>query len=417
MRIGINLLYLMPGVNGGTETYAAGLLHGLARVAPQDEFVIFVTQDAVDWSIPDASNFRRVVCPVSARHKANQLRYEQMEFSRILRREKIDLLHSLGYQGPLHSPCPTVLTVPDTHWRSYGRSSLRRFIQNEYVKQCVRRANHVITISEFSRREILSAFRPPQAKVSVTYLAPRLRGGPMAESGGKPAPATVGASPPYAVAFSSSAPNKNIPRLIEAFARARHQHGLCHQLVIVGHLPKDCQLGSPPPWLVLTGYLSEDRLEALLRAGEMLVFPSIYEGFGLPVLEAMELGLPVVCSTAAALLEVAGDAACFFDPYSIEGMGAEIARVAANPSLRDELRRRGQANLQRFSWEATASQTARIYHELHGKPDGSSSVAQRGSSFHSREGEAGWNVMFRTPGPEGSLERSLSPKVVPRFLP
>ena len=169
-----------------------------------------------------------------------------------------------------------------------------------------------------------------------------------------------GISKPYVIAFSSSSPNKNIPRLVQAFVQARRDYGLPHQLVLVGHKPQD-ELTNESSAVVLTGYMDEPSKQALLAGAEMLVFPSTYEGFGLPVLEAQQAGVPVACSTAASLPEVAGDGAEFFDPHSTEAIAQTIARCLLDDKLRTELRFRGQENLRRFSSEKTASQTLAIY--------------------------------------------------------
>jgi hypothetical protein len=113
MKIGINLLYLIPGVVGGTETYASGLLPGLAAIDQENEYVVFVNWESADWPLPEASNFSRVVCPVSATSRSQRYFFEQLRLPVLLKRHSVNLVHSLGYASPLSIPCPLVVSVRD----------------------------------------------------------------------------------------------------------------------------------------------------------------------------------------------------------------------------------------------------------------------------------------------------------------
>jgi glycosyltransferase involved in cell wall biosynthesis len=363
MRIGLNLLYLLPGVVGGTESYAAGLLNGLAAIDRDDEFVVFVNRESAVWNLPSASNFTRVVCPVWATSRLRRYFFEQAHLPQWLKRHRIDLVHSLGYVAPLFPPCASVVTVHDLNYQAFGGRMpiVKRWALGFFIKQSVQHANHVITDSEFSRRQILSALGISPKKLTVTLGAPN-------STTVFPIDLMVlmkkfGISKPYVIAFSSSSPNKNIPRLLHAFKQARRDYGLSHQLVLVGHRPHD-KIPDGSSAVIFTGYLDESSKHAILAGAEMLVFPSTYEGFGLPVLEAQQAGVAVACSTAASLPEVAGDGAEFFDPHSTEAIAQMIARCLLDDQLRTELRLRGQENSKRFSWGKTASQTLAIYKQV-----------------------------------------------------
>lgn len=363
MKIGLNLLYLLPGVVGGTETYAAGLLAGLAAVDRSDEFLIFVNQEARNWPIPDAPNFSRVVCPVSGASRGQRYLFEQLRMPGILREHAVDVLHSLGYVSPLRVPCASVVTIPDLNYRVWGRemSRLRRMVLGFFVKQSAVRSSRVVTLSMSAREEIVTEFRLPSDRVVITHAAPHVP-----RYCGARCVSQVQLQSPYIVAFSSTTPNKNIPRLVEAFERLRSQHRLPHQLVLVGHGrdPGLAARAQESGVVRFTGYLQEDDLQVVLAGAQMLAFPSVYEGFGLPVLEAMASGVPVVCSDRASLPEVAGDAAVFFDPYSVEDIAEKLARVALSASLRKELIAKGYQNLERFSWEKTARDTLQVYRDV-----------------------------------------------------
>jgi glycosyltransferase involved in cell wall biosynthesis len=373
MRIGLNLLFMIPNVVGGTETYARGLLEGLRRLRPNHEFVIFLNRESSKWVQDDGPRFRVVVCPVNAVSRSRRFAYEQFLLRREVRKHGIDLLHSLGYTSPVFLACPTVVTIPDLNFRAFGNLMPlpRRLMLSIAVKQAVLRTDKVITISEFSRQEILHAYHVAPEKVVITHLAVE----PHAlEQGSIPAPG-MGSDfewmrDPYFVAFSSTYPNKNMPRLLEAFSEAKRLHKIAQRLVLIGHpyASKDWSPGVRELVerrdVIWAGYLERDQVFNVLKQAEFLVFPSFYEGFGLPVLEAMEVGLPIVCSNAASLQEVAGNAAVFFDPFSVADIAEKIVTVANDVSLRNELRARGVENLKRFSWEKTAAETVAVYDEL-----------------------------------------------------
>jgi glycosyltransferase involved in cell wall biosynthesis len=359
--IGLNLLYLLPGVVGGTETYAAGLLHGLSRTESADHFVVFVNLESADWPLPDDPRFHRVVCPVRAVSRSARYRYEQFRLPAEARAHGVDVLHSLGYVAPLRLHCPSVVTVHDVHHLAHGRLRdwHRRLLLGRIVRRSVRGAAAVIADSRFMRDAIAAAYDMPAREIDVVPLAPNpaLNGGAPLPDGGAPAPVSGG---PYLLAFGGVTPNKNLDGLLRAFALARQRHGVRQNLVVVGHLPESLRIGDSAG-VVATGYLDEARLASVLAKAEALVFPSLYEGFGLPVLEAMAAGVPVICSRVTAIPEVAGEAAVYFDPRDVEDMASKLALVAHDRALREDLAARGRIRAASFSWERAARETRAIY--------------------------------------------------------
>ncbi|HLN81533.1 MAG TPA: glycosyltransferase family 1 protein, partial [Thermoanaerobaculia bacterium] len=181
--------------------------------------------------------------------------------------------------------------------------------------------------------------------------------------------AKLGIRKPYLICFSSPSPHKNIPALLQAFAMAQEKHRLMHQLVVVGHLPPGLPIGRDgirDDSVRVVGYLQDADLSTVVAGAELLVFPSLYEGFGLPVLEAMSAGVPVICSDRASLPEVAGDAALFFDPTNISEMSETLARAVTDRRLRETLREKGRQNVARFSWDRTAAETLNVYRRVLG---------------------------------------------------
>jgi glycosyltransferase involved in cell wall biosynthesis len=362
-RIGLNLLYLIPDVVGGTETYARGLLRGISTQNKRYQIVLFINRET-DAQLPDEfSSFERIVCPVNATHREKRYFFEQVHLPRLLKENGIALLHSLGYTAPLFAGCPSVVTVHDLNFKAFGQSMpwVRRSALAFFVRGSLVRSDRVITVSEFSRREILSSYNIDSHKVVVIHEAALIP-----ESG-------VGVErnndfnnvhlpERYFVAFSSPSVNKNIPRLLEAYRRLREHNRISHKLILIGHAPREVNARLTD--LIVAGYIPRAHVLAILRGAEFLVFPSFYEGFGLPVLEAMMCGVPVVCSNAASLPEIGGEAALYFNPYSTDDLVNAIEIVANDPVLRESLRQRGYENVKRFSWETTAAKTLTVYDEL-----------------------------------------------------
>ena len=366
MYIGINLLYLLPGVVGGMETYAAGLLYGLEKMAPEHEFIVFVNREAADWPLPVSPQFTRVVCPVNATNRAARYYFEQTRLPGLLRHWQVDLLHSLGYVGPVVCPCPTVLTIPDPNYMDIAHTIPlhRRLPLRVLSTQAARSAHAVITISHFSKQRLCQTLHLPADKIVVTHLAPRpemLLTPPAAAWPDLCARYRI--EEPYIVAFGGGAVHKNIPALLQAFAKL--DSSLPHHLVLIGHIPPnvdmDAQARHDAHRVIATGYIPGEHIAPLFSHADLFVLPSLYEGFGLPVLEAQQAGVAVACSTAGSLPEIAGDSALLFDPNSVADIACKIAECLANPELRRRLCQQGSANLARFSWEKTAIETLSVY--------------------------------------------------------
>jgi glycosyltransferase involved in cell wall biosynthesis len=361
MVIALNLLYLIPGVVGGTETYAISLIDALAKADPDNEYVVFVNKGGADLDVTPAPNFRRVVCPFIALRRVVRYGWEQAVLTFQLQREKPDLIHSLGYVAPLAASGIQVVTVPDLNYIGHQgrRTAAGRRVLRFFVEQAVKKADHVITISEFSRGEIIRNLGVDEDKVTVTHLAGRETRPSLHSTNG------AGKYPsPYIMAFSSLSAHKNLPRLVAAF----HQisSAVPHSLVLVGHLPENPEFraqleGAGSDRVTFTGYLPDDEVEELMRNASLFAFPSLYEGFGLPILDAQHAGVPVTCSAVAALPEVAGDGAYLFDPHSVDSIAAALKKCLLDLDLRESLAERGYRNAARFSWEKTARETLAVY--------------------------------------------------------
>jgi glycosyltransferase involved in cell wall biosynthesis len=288
-----------------------------------------------------------------------ELAFEQLRLPRVLRQLGADVVHTPNCFLPLRRPCPGVVTVHDLAFEQYPEDFARTtgWKYRTFTPRAVRSAERVIVDSEFCRRDVVERYGADPERIRTIPLAPSL-----ARGDAEPPPG------PYLLAVGDVRRKKNLVRLVEAFRIARGR-GLPHRLVLAGAEAgaggaiREAAGDAP---VELTGYVADDRLDALMRGADLLVHPSLYEGFGLVLLEAMARGCPVACADTTALPETAGGAAELFDPADRESIAAAIGRVAGDPARRAELAERGRARAAGFSWDATASATLAVYRELVG---------------------------------------------------
>jgi glycosyltransferase involved in cell wall biosynthesis len=271
--------------------------------------------------------------------------FEQVTLPRALRRERAALVHATNCFLPLRRPCPGVVTIHDlafeAHPDDFARKTAAKY--RFFAPRAARGAERVICVSEYTAGDVVRRYGVDAARIRVVPNAPSL------PIGAAPAPNRE----PYLLAVGDLRAKKNLTRLIDAW-RQLHSGP---RLVLAG-------LGDMqglPHGVEAVGYLDDERLDALMRGADVLVHPSLYEGFGLVVLEAMARGVPVAAAAATALPETGGDAAVYFDPLDVHALARAINEALG---ARDDLARRGRARAAQFSWRRTAEETAAVYREL-----------------------------------------------------
>jgi len=375
MRIGLNLLFLIPKEVGGTEIYSFSLIHALSEIDNDNDYFLIINQESRNLKFPPKNNFHILQCPIHAKNRWSRFLWEQFILPWQALILRLDLVHSLGYISPLILPCKSVATIHDLNylWIPQSFTAFTRGVQGFFVKQTARHVDHIIVVSEFVKTHLIKYLGISKEKITVIHEAPKPRGKySTADKEWSDIKAILGIQEPYLLALSSKSPHKNIARLIQAHALNLTKTQSNWQLVIVGHLPdgnndieisiRDLRLDTKD--VVFTGYLPDDQFSMVMSRADIFVMPSLYEGFGLPILESSEVGIPVASSSHGSLPEIAGKAALFFDPADTKQMADVILNLMQDKNLRKEIVQLGKENLQRFDWEAAASLTLSVYKGL-----------------------------------------------------
>lgn len=366
MIIGINALYLLPGKVGGSETYLRNLVKGLAAIDRENEYVIFINRETQGEIEAPAPSFRIVVCPFRASNRPLRILWEQSVLPWYVKRHRINVLLSAGMTAPILCPAVSVLMLFDLqHINQPGNFPwfylpfLRSIIYGS-----ARSADGVLTISRQVKNDIIRSYHLPPEHIEVTHLAVdhsafALHGPPDTVT----VKARYGLPDRFILYAASSLPHKNHERLFQAFRRVREQVPEI-QLVLIGArdkgeeaLIRTIKEQGLEQTVMLLGWIPFEDVPSIYRASEVFVFPTLHEGFGLPIIEAMSCGVPVVCSRIEPLLEVAGDAVLFVDPLSPDEIAAAIIKVVTDAPTRERLIGKGLARSHEFTWEATAKKT------------------------------------------------------------
>jgi glycosyltransferase involved in cell wall biosynthesis len=301
---------------------------------------------------------------------SNDRLWTLITFPRMLKQDGIDVAHT-QYTIPLRSPCPVVTTVHDISFRLYPEwfPKKHRLLLNLTVPASMRRATRVITDSNSSRRDILRVYQLPAEKVVAIHLAAGTEFYPMPESEAeKIVRARLPFDNPYVLSVGVLQPRKNLPLLLEAFARTRRLVDIPHKLVLTGKrgwgnesLARMAAKLQITDHVHFTDYVPDSELPALYRLASAVAYPSLYEGFGLPPLEAMATGAPTLVSNAPAMPEVAGDGALVLPVMDAVAWAQGLSRVLTDDKLRKSLSESGIARAAQFTWERTAAETRDQY--------------------------------------------------------
>jgi len=379
MKIGINALFLKFPASGSGQ-YLTHLLNALVEMDQRNEYVLLGPQPVPqDNRIPTSFLHQEARVPAFARRNENigKLVWEQLTGPAAARKARVDILHVPYFAPPLLPRTPTVVTIHDViplRLPLY-RTGARLEAYMHLVARAARKATLIITVSQHARQDMIDVLKLPPERVLVIYEAAGDEYRPITDPSVLAAVrARYGLGECYVLCLSGLDQRKNIPQLVRAFAQLYHQSGDPNlQLFISGNPDKQRGPLFPDPRPVaselgLTNqivyrFVKEEDKPALYSAASVYVFPSLYEGFGLPPLEAMSCGAPVICSNRTSLPEVVGDAAISLDPNDTEALAEAMHSVLTNKTLEADLRARSQQRAAQFSWRKTASETIAAYEE------------------------------------------------------
>ena len=370
MRVGIDARMISMG---GIGSYLRCLLTGLDRRDDDIEYIVFLQDKDMESCVDLGSNFKRMLCPAPPYSLA-----EQVMLPRHLNRERLDLIHHPHYFAPLFGKTPMVVTIHDLihqlfpglcpspfHWRA----------SKWVVARTARRARLILAVSEHTKRDIVKHLGVLGGKIRVTHNALP----PGWEDGSDPKHEVLEklGNTPYFLYVGNHKRHKNLQLLLDAFADLRKEESEVH-LVMTGEreslesVLRFLKLGEE---VVFLGNILQKALPGVYRSALALVFPSLYEGFGYPPLEAMRCGTPPIVSDAASLPEVVGDAGLIVPGGDKDALRNAMLRILREPGLRDALSEESKERARYFHWEKLAAETHRAYRDaLRLTPEGTSAA-------------------------------------------
>ena len=377
VRIGINALFLVPGDVGGAEVYFLNTVRSLLRSNGDTEFVIFTTRDNDAYLQKELSEFQGVKfirLNFNASCRPLRIIAEQTLLPFMVGKKKVDLLWSPGYTAPGICRCPQVVTIFDLQYKSHPEdlSFMERITLDTLVRISCRICKAVITISDFSKSEVVRWNMTSEDRVWPVHLGvdPDFA---VNTSGGKiinDICPSLPAGRPFILCVAHSYPHKKLHVLIDAFSKI-HQD-ITHHLVLIGKprrgeedVQKSLEMMSHPEKVHRLHGVSFDGLKALYQAADIFVLPSVYEGFGLPVLEAMMAGVPVITSRMASLPEVGGDHAVYVETETAEGFARSILDVSGwEEGKKEQWIVAARKWAETFTWEKSADKTMKVFQQV-----------------------------------------------------
>ena len=370
MRIAIDA-HAVGAKLGGNESYAVNLIEALAQIDSANHYTIYITTDEARERFHGRwPNFK-----VRATLPHTPLIRIPLTLSAELRKNPVDVLH-VQFTAPPFCPCPVVVSIHDLSFEHLPETFKRRSRTQLRltVRHSARRAARIISLSEHGRRDIIETYGITPERVSAIPLAAPSHFAPVHDNRElQRVRQTYGINGDYILSVGSIQPRKNLARLVQAYASLRGNKSVdkLPKLVLVGKCGwlydetlRALKETGVADTVVLTGYVPQEDLPALYSGALCFIYPSYFEGFGLPPLEAMKCGAPVIVGNKTSLPEVVGDAALTVDPFDVEAIASAMKSVIDNPALREDLSIKGQTRAQAFDWRETARKTLAIYQEV-----------------------------------------------------
>ena len=366
MRIGINALYLLPGQVGGSETYIRNLVKSLWELDRDNTYVIFINKESIGIFREAAPRLVIVPCPIQAQNRPWRILWEQFILPFQIRSHKIDVLLSAGMTAPFFSPVHSILAIYDLQHVNQPQNfpRLYLFFLRSIIYLSAKSSDGIVTISEKVKKDIVKYYKIGAEKITVAHLAVNHElFFPLGNDNLSSTRTKYALPERYLLYAAALLPHKNHTRLLQAFKEiVKEIPGI--KLVLTGAWDKGhdmiagliSELGLQKD-VTMLGWVPFEDIPFLYRGSELFIYPSLHEGFGLPILEAMASGVPVVCSRIEPLVEIAGDAALLVDPYDQSDMARGMLAVFRDKTMRVKLIEAGILRARTFTWEKTAIKT------------------------------------------------------------
>ena len=368
MRIGIDIREIEKGKITGIGRYLKNLLGYIAQEDQKNEYILFANQKT-EYTTAAKNIKLKVIKGWFSPF------WDQVQLPIALKKEKINLFLSPYYKKPFFTPCKSIITIHDLNPLFLPPISMKGWFKNRFyfrilLKLSSRKVDRIITVSQYSKKDIVKYLRVPEEKIEVIYHSINERYRPL-QSNLEKVTSKYGINKKFIFYFGNFNPHKNVKALIEAYYKLPQEIKNEYQLVLGGRRDKQC-LGLErmvkhlkiEEKVVFTGFISEENLPLIYSAAEHFVFPSLREGFGLPPLEAMACGTPVITSNVSSLPEVVGEAGILVSPYKVYEIKEAIVRVLADSVLRNDLIQKGLNRAKRFTPEKTTKQILEVFAEV-----------------------------------------------------
>jgi len=357
MKIGIDISQIVYGT--GVSTYTRNLVTALLKLDQENSYTLFFSslRRKLDYSfINELTSWRVEIKKIKIPPTALELLWNRLH---ILPIEsfvgQVDIFHASDWTQPPAKQAKLVTTIHDLSFLRWPKSVHPKIlaVQKRRLEWVKKEADAIIAVSKATKREIVELLGIPEKKITVIYEA---LPSDVADFG---LTAPSAAKKPYIFAYGSQSPRKNIKKIIAAFKEAKKKFDC--QLVICGEYKPEVKL---PKDIILAGFLPRQRMLSWLAGATVFAYPSLYEGFGLPILEAFALGVPVVTSNISSMAEVAGQAAILVDPRSTESIAKGIKTGLSSELVRKKLIKEGKERVKKFTWEKAAKETLRVYKRI-----------------------------------------------------
>lgn len=374
MKIAINCAFFQPK-GGGIKEYIYNLVNNLALCDTNNTYILYVLKDMYEYAKENFPPSMKIkVIPYASRPQSQIIKrslFEQHFWTKEEQIEQFDIFHSPFFHSPTFKKAKVVLTVHDMRFYRYPTTyAPLRYIYLKYaVHHSVKKAHHIISISEFTKKEIIQAYNIPQYKISVIHESINHKHFSEINTPDIQTPFMKDLqSSRFLLSVGHIEPRKNNERLIQCFNELRENGFQDLKLVIVGKkghsYKKFFKYLAQSSNVYYLNFVSHEMLIWLYKNASLFVFPSFYEGFGFPPLEAAALGTVSAVSNVSSMPEVCGDSVFYFNPFSIESMKQTIIEALNNQSTYEEKKQKLKSNLNRFSWEKNAQQTLQVYNHI-----------------------------------------------------